>query len=102
MLFKDPAHDKPTEAFSGGERARVLFSRLMMEEANVLLPDEPTKHLDLESITALNDSLKQFTGSIIFVSHDLDFISTLATRVLEMKPGQTPRFMELGESSYQG
>jgi ATPase subunit of ABC transporter with duplicated ATPase domains len=102
MLFKGPEQDKPTDALSGGERARVLFSRLMMEEANVLLLDEPTNHLDLESITALNDSLKQFTGSIIFVSHDLDFISTLATRVLEMKPGQTPRFMELGESSYQG
>jgi ATPase subunit of ABC transporter with duplicated ATPase domains len=86
MLFSGPEQMKATGALSGGERARVLFAKLMMEESNVLLLDEPTNHLDLESILALNDALKSFEGSLVFVSHDLEFITTLATQILEITP----------------
>lgn len=96
MLFRGPEQDKATDALSGGERARVLFSKLMMDGANVMLLDEPTNHLDLESITALNDALKGFPGSLVFVSHDLDFINSLANRVLEITPSGY-RFMDLAE-----
>lgn len=96
MLFKGPEQDKPTDTLSGGERARVLFAKLMMDGANVLILDEPTNHLDLESITALNDALKSFQGSLIFVSHDIDFINSLANRILEITP-KSYRFMDLSE-----
>lgn len=86
MLFSGPEQLKPTEALSGGERARLLFAKLMMEKANVLLLDEPTNHLDLESITALNEALRGYEGSLVFVSHDREFIDTLATSVLEITP----------------
>jgi ATPase subunit of ABC transporter with duplicated ATPase domains len=97
MLFKGPEQDKKTDALSGGERARVLFAKLMMDGANVMLLDEPTNHLDLESITALNDSLKDFQGSLIFVSHDIAFISSLANRVLEISESGEHRFMDISE-----
>jgi ATPase subunit of ABC transporter with duplicated ATPase domains len=86
MLFSGPEQQKPTAALSGGERARLLFAKLMMTDSNVLLLDEPTNHLDLESIIALNDALKGFEGSMIFVSHDLEFINSLATQILEITP----------------
>ena len=69
----------------------------MMDGANVMLLDEPTNHLDLESITALNESLKDFQGSLIFVSHDLAFISSLANRVLEIDAAGNHRFMDIAE-----
>jgi len=97
MLFRGPEQDKKTDALSGGERARVLFSKLMMDGANVMILDEPTNHLDLESITSLNDSLKEFQGSLIFVSHDIDFISSLANRVLEINAAGEHRFMDISE-----
>jgi ATPase subunit of ABC transporter with duplicated ATPase domains len=97
MLFRGPEQDKKTEALSGGERARVLFSKLMMDGANVMILDEPTNHLDLESITALNEALKDFQGSLIFVSHDIDFISSLANRVLEIDGQGVHRFMDISE-----
>jgi ATPase subunit of ABC transporter with duplicated ATPase domains len=97
MLFRGPEQDKKTDALSGGERARVLFSKLMMDGANVMLLDEPTNHLDLESITALNESLKDFQGSLIFVSHDIDFITSLANRVLEIDNQGGHRFMDIAE-----
>lgn len=96
MLFRGPEQDKATDSLSGGERARVLFAKLMMDEANVMLLDEPTNHLDLESITALNDALKIFPGSLVFVSHDLDFIHSLATHVLEITTTGY-RFMNISE-----
>ena len=86
MLFSGPEQTKATQNLSGGERARVLFAKLMIEESNVMLLDEPTNHLDLESIMALNDALKTFEGSLIFVSHDMEFITTLATQILEITP----------------
>jgi ATPase subunit of ABC transporter with duplicated ATPase domains len=97
MLFRGPEQDKKTDALSGGERARVLFAKLMMDGANVMLLDEPTNHLDLESITALNESLKDFQGSLIFVSHDIAFISSLANRVLEIDASGNHRFMDIAE-----
>lgn len=99
MLFRGPEQEKMLETMSGGERARVLFSKLMMDQANVMLLDEPTNHLDLEAITALNDTLKQFTGSLIFVSHDIDFISSLANRVLEITP-TGHKFMAIEEMKF--
>lgn len=98
MLFRGPEQDKLTDTLSGGERARVLFAKLMMDAANVMILDEPTNHLDLESITALNDALKLFPGSLIFVSHDLDFINSLANRVLEITP-EGYKFTELANDS---
>lgn len=97
MLFRGPEQDKSTQSLSGGERARVLFSKLMMDGANVMILDEPTNHLDLESITALNDALKEFQGSLIFVSHDIDFITSLANRVLEIDGSGGYRFMDISE-----
>lgn len=88
MLFSGDEQNKSTGALSGGERARVLFAKLMMDECNVMLLDEPTNHLDLESIVALNDALKEYEGSLIFVSHDIEFITTLATQVLEIRNGE--------------
>ncbi len=96
MLFRSQDQEKPTEGLSGGERARLLLAKLMMDSANVMLLDEPTNHLDLESISALNDALKIFPGSLIFVSHDLEFISSLANRVLEISPTGT-KFMAVEE-----
>ena len=69
---------------SGGEKARLILAKMMLEGGNVLALDEPTNHLDLESIEALNYSLSLFPNTLIFVSHDHRFISTLATRILEV------------------
>lgn len=99
MLFRGPEQEKRLETMSGGERARVLFAKLMMDEANVMLLDEPTNHLDLESITSLNESLKQYPGSLIFVSHDIDFIQSLANRVLEITP-TGHKFMDIEEMKF--
>jgi len=69
---------------SGGEQARMLFARIVMQRNNVLLLDEPTNHLDMESIESLNMALDEYTGTVIFVSHDRVFVSSLATRVIEL------------------
>ncbi|MCC5982696.1 MAG: ABC-F family ATPase, partial [Oceanicaulis sp.] len=69
---------------SGGEKNRLLFGKLMMMDINVLIMDEPTNHLDMEAIESLNKALKTFEGTIIFVSHDREFVSSLATRVVEI------------------
>lgn len=87
MLFSGEDGDKMTHVLSGGESVRIMLSKMMLEEGNVLLLDEPTNHLDLESIQALNDSLKQFQGAVFFVSHDREFVNSVATRILEIKPG---------------
>lgn len=86
MLFTGEDGDKKTEVLSGGESVRVTLSKMMLDEPNVLLLDEPTNHLDLESIEALNESLKQFPGTAFFVSHDRQFISSIANRILEIFP----------------
>jgi ATPase subunit of ABC transporter with duplicated ATPase domains len=84
MLFSGEDVDKKIGALSGGEAARVVFGKLMVEQPNVLVLDEPTNHLDLESIDALIEALNKFDGTIIFVSHDRAFVAALATRILEV------------------
>ena len=85
LLFTADDANKSVRVCSGGEKNRLLFGKLMMIETNVLIMDEPTNHLDMESIEALNNALKKYEGTIIFVSHDREFVSSLATRVVEIK-----------------
>jgi ATPase subunit of ABC transporter with duplicated ATPase domains len=87
VLFSGDEVSKPVRALSGGEAARLVFCRIMVERPNVLVLDEPTNHLDLEAIEALVESLRAFEdGTLVFVSHDRAFVSALATRILEVKP----------------
>ena len=86
MLFSGEEVKKKASVLSGGEKVRCMLSKMMLSSANVLLMDEPTNHLDLESITAVNDGLKSFKGSIIFTSHDFEFINTIANRVIDLNP----------------
>ncbi|MFO0556112.1 MAG: ABC-F family ATP-binding cassette domain-containing protein [Polyangiaceae bacterium] len=85
VLFSGDDAQKKIESLSGGEAARLLFARLSVERPNVLLLDEPTNHLDMEAIQALAESLKKYTGTTIFVSHNRWFVSELATRVIEVR-----------------
>ncbi|MBC8017655.1 MAG: ATP-binding cassette domain-containing protein [Verrucomicrobia bacterium] len=87
MLFSGEEATKKTSVLSGGERVRCMLSRMMLTGANALILDEPTNHLDLESITALNDGLIAFTEVILFASHDHEFVSTIANRIIEITPG---------------
>ncbi|MCA9619660.1 MAG: ATP-binding cassette domain-containing protein, partial [Myxococcales bacterium] len=84
MLFSGEDVDKKIKALSGGEAARLIFSRLIVQKPNVLVLDEPTNHLDMESIEALVEALKGYPGTLIFVSHDRWFVSELATRIIEV------------------
>ena len=86
MLFSGQEALKKCKVLSGGEKVRCMLSRVMLQEANLLIMDEPTNHLDLESITALNESLKNFQGTLIFASHDHTFTQTIANRVLHLRP----------------
>lgn len=86
MLFSGEEALKKASVLSGGEKVRCMFSRMMLYGANVLLFDEPTNHLDLESITALNNGLVDFDGTILFVSHDHQFLQTIANRIIEITP----------------
>lgn len=83
-MFSGEESLKKAKVLSGGERVRCMLSRMMLSDANVLLLDEPTNHLDLESITSLNDGLISFTGTIIFSSHDHEFVQTIANRIIEI------------------
>jgi ATPase subunit of ABC transporter with duplicated ATPase domains len=89
MLFSGEEQDKKVQVLSGGECQRMVLSRLMLEGGNVLLLDEPTNHMDLESIESLSQALADYTGTVIFSSHDQDLIAKVATRVLELKPDGT-------------
>jgi ATPase subunit of ABC transporter with duplicated ATPase domains len=86
MLFSGEEVKKKANVLSGGEKVRCMLAKMMLSGANVLLFDEPTNHLDLESITALNNGLINFKGSIIFTSHDHQFIQTIANRIMEITP----------------
>jgi len=86
MLFSGDEAMKKTSVLSGGERVRCMLSRMMLSGANALILDEPTNHLDLESITALNNGLISFNQVVLFCSHDHEFISTVATRIVEITP----------------
>ena len=88
LLFKGDDVKKSVKVISGGEQGRMLFGKLMLQRKNVLLLDEPTNHLDMESIESLNSGLADFTGTLFFVSHDREFVSSIATRILEIRgPG---------------
>jgi ATPase subunit of ABC transporter with duplicated ATPase domains len=86
LLFSREESDKSVKVLSGGEQGRMLFGKLMLQRPNILLLDEPTNHLDMESIEALNLALENYPGTIIFVSHDREFVSSLATRIIEFTP----------------
>ncbi|MEO8798060.1 MAG: ABC-F family ATP-binding cassette domain-containing protein, partial [Polyangiaceae bacterium] len=86
VLFSGEDVEKPIGALSGGEAARLIFGRIIVQKPNVLILDEPTNHLDLEAIAALIEGLRTFEGTVVFVSHDRFFVSALATRILEVTP----------------
>ncbi len=92
MLFSGDEVYKPVKVLSGGEKARLILARMMLEAGNVLVLDEPTNHLDLESIEALNYALSLFPNTVLFVSHDREFIGSLATRILEIADGRVIDF----------
>ena len=92
MLFSGEEGYKPTEALSGGETARLLFCRIMLEQPNVLLLDEPTNHLDLESINALNVALQGYAGTVLLVTHDEDLLEEVGTRVWQFENGRIVDF----------
>ena len=85
LLFSGDDVKKAVKVISGGEQGRMLFGKLMLSRPNVLIMDEPTNHLDMDSIEALNSGLEKFPGTLVFVSHDREFVSSLSTRVLEVK-----------------
>lgn len=92
LLFTADDANKKAKVCSGGEKNRLLFGKLMMIDANVLIMDEPTNHMDIEAIEALNWALENYDGTLIFVSHDREFVSSLATHVIEIKNRQIVSF----------
>lgn len=86
MLFSGEESLKMCDVLSGGEKVRCMLSRMMLQNGNCLVMDDPTNHLDLESITALNNSLVEFPGTLLFASHDREFVNTIATRIIELTP----------------
>ncbi|MDZ4097898.1 MAG: ABC-F family ATPase, partial [Methylophilaceae bacterium] len=86
LLFSGEDSKKSVRVLSGGEKGRMLYGKLMLAKTNVLLMDEPTNHMDMESIEALNTALDKYKGTLFFVSHDREFVSSIATRILEIKP----------------
>jgi ATPase subunit of ABC transporter with duplicated ATPase domains len=88
LLFGGDDVKKSVKVLSGGEKGRMMYGKLMLGRHNVLLLDEPTNHMDMESIESLNIALEKYAGTLIFVSHDREFVSSLATRVLEVKDGE--------------
>lgn len=86
LLFSRDDLKKSVKVISGGEQGRMLFGKMMLQRPNILVMDEPTNHLDMESIESLNMALEQFPGTLIFVSHDREFVSSLATRIIELTP----------------
>jgi len=86
MLFSGDDALKPVNVLSGGEKVRCMLAKMMLAGANVLIFDDPTNHLDLEAITALNEGLVAFPGVILFNSHDYEFISSIANRIIEIIP----------------
>ena len=86
MLFSGDEIYKPVKVLSGGEKVRCMFSRMMLFGSNVIMLDRPTNHLDLESITAVNNGLRDFKGVVIFASHDHEIVQTVANRIIEITP----------------
>ncbi|MDB5906992.1 MAG: family ATPase, partial [Massilia sp.] len=92
LLFGGDDVKKSVKVLSGGEKGRMMYGKLMLGRHNVLLMDEPTNHMDMESIESLNIALEKYAGTLIFVSHDREFVSSLATRVLEIKENEIVDF----------
>jgi ATPase subunit of ABC transporter with duplicated ATPase domains len=88
LLFSGDDQKKSLKVISGGEGQRMFIGRLVLDMPNVMLLDEPTNHLDMESIESLNTALDKYPGTLVFVSHDREFVSSLATRIVELKPGE--------------
>jgi ATPase subunit of ABC transporter with duplicated ATPase domains len=88
LLFSGDEAKKSVKVISGGEGQRLMIGKLVLDMPNVMLLDEPTNHLDMESIESLNGALDKYPGTLVFVSHDREFVSSLATRVIELKPGE--------------
>ena len=86
MLFSRDDSEKSVKVVSGGEKGRLMFGKLILQQPNVMVMDEPTNHLDMESIESLNLALENYPGTLIFISHDREFVSSLATRVIELTP----------------
>ena len=86
LLFSQHDIEKNVSVISGGEQGRMIFGKIMMHKPNVLVMDEPTNHLDMESIESLNSALENYPGTLLFVSHDREFVSSLATRIIELTP----------------
>jgi ATPase subunit of ABC transporter with duplicated ATPase domains len=101
MLFSGDDSLKATENLSGGEAARLLMARMMMQKNPVLILDEPTNHLDLEAVSALAEGLSQFPGTVFVVTHDRDLISDVATRVLSFVNGKVIDFQGTYEEYLQ-
>ncbi|MFT6723873.1 MAG: ATPase subunit of ABC transporter with duplicated ATPase domains [Arenicella sp.] len=93
MLFSKDDIKKPVKVLSGGEKGRMLFGKIMMQRPNVILMDEPTNHLDMESIESLNLALANYDGTLIFVSHDREFVSSLATQIFEIGEGKIEHYV---------
>jgi ATPase subunit of ABC transporter with duplicated ATPase domains len=114
MLFSGEESLKKAGVLSGGEKVRCMISKMMLMNANLLILDEPVNHLDLESITAFNNSLKEFNGNVLFTTHDHEFMNSVANRIIEITPAgiidkemtydeyiMDPRIKEIRESMYQ-
>ena len=86
LLFSSTEINKTVNVISGGEQGRMLFGKIMLQRPNIMLLDEPTNHLDMESIESLNLALENYPGTLLFVSHDREFVSSLATRIIELTP----------------
>jgi len=89
LLFSGDQTKKSVKVLSGGEKGRMIYGKLMLTRPNVMLLDEPTNHMDMETIESLQIGLEKYPGTLIFVSHDREFVSALATRIIEMKPDGT-------------
>ena len=93
MLFSKDDIKKSVKVLSGGEKGRMLFGKIMMQRPNVIIMDEPTNHLDMESIESLNLALANYEGTLIFVSHDREFVTSLANQIFEIEDGKVERFV---------
>ena len=89
MLFSGEETLKKVSVLSGGEKVRCMVSRMMLNGANTIILDEPTNHLDLESISTMNNSMKDFKGIVLFTSHDHELMQTVANRIVEITPNGT-------------
>jgi ATPase subunit of ABC transporter with duplicated ATPase domains len=89
LLFSGDETKKSVKVLSGGEKGRMIYGKLMLTKPNVLLMDEPTNHMDMETIESLQIGLEKYPGTLIFVSHDREFVGSLATRIIELRPGGT-------------